>query len=101
MWHELVLHGVGGRTIAEAKQRLSYHEALQWFAYLKKHGTPNRHLHQGFALLAAMINNAMGGEAKVTDFMLGTRTQQPIEDDGDGEEATLQDVFELLTGRKQ
>lgn len=91
-----MLSGVGGKTIAEAKQRLSYHEALQWFAYLKKYGTPNRHLHHGFALVATMINNALGGDAKVPDFMLGSEPK-PIEEE---EAASLEDILAILTGKR-
>ncbi|MCB1928289.1 MAG: hypothetical protein KDH17_09670 [Rhodocyclaceae bacterium] len=92
-----MLHGVGGRTVAEAKQRMSYPEALRWFAYLKKHGSPNQHLHRGFALLAAQINNALGGDAKVTDFMLGEHS--PAATQESEQEASLMDVFNLLAGR--
>ena len=47
VWHELVLNGVGGSTIAEAKERLSYAEYRAWVAYLKdKRGS----LHPGHRL---------------------------------------------------
>jgi len=60
MWHELVLCGVGGRTIAEAKERLSYAEFIQWIEYRNKRGTLNLgfRFEQRTALLAAMYANA-------------------------------------------
>lgn len=95
VWHELVLHGVGGKTVEEAKQCLSYREALNWFEYIQKHGTPNQHLHQGFAMLAAMINNAMGGKADMKDFMLKPKNQAD-----DEAPASIHDVFNILAGGK-
>lgn len=65
------MHGIGGRTIAEAKQRMSLAEAMQWQAYINKNGTLDLglRLEYHFAQIAAMINQAMGGKAKITDFM--------------------------------
>lgn len=91
-----MLSGVGGNTVEEAKQRLTYAEALKWFAYVRKHGTPNQHLHQGFAMIAAIVTQALGGKAEMKDFML--RTEQPVTTE-DEDEATIEDVFKLLTGR--
>lgn len=63
MWHELVLHGIGGRTIAEAKERLSYAEALDWYEYIARRGSLNwgTRLEGGFALLAYFIANKVSG----------------------------------------
>ena len=94
-----MLHGIGGRTIAEAKQRLAYPEALQWFAYMKKHGTPNQHLHHGFAMVASLIANALGNDTKPQDFMLKHGIADNDHDHED-EEATLEDVFAILTGKR-
>lgn len=70
MWHELVLWGVGGCTIEEAKERLSYREAQQWFAYIRKRGSLNlgRRIECGIGLLALMKNRAAGGSAEMEDF---------------------------------
>lgn len=59
MWHELVMCGIGGRTIAEAKERMAYGEFLQWIEYRKKRGTLNLgfRLEQRTALIAAMYAN--------------------------------------------
>ncbi|WP_222105224.1 hypothetical protein [Denitromonas halophila] len=53
-------------------------------------------MHHGFAQLAAMINNALGGKAQVADYMLGKPPTQHEEQD-----ATLEDVLMLLTGKKK
>ncbi|MGV8637442.1 phage tail assembly protein T, partial [Pseudomonas aeruginosa] len=59
MWHELVMCGIGGRTIAEAKSRLTYREFLSWCKFRSKRGS----LHIGMrvervsALLAALYAN--------------------------------------------
>lgn len=54
------MHGIGGRTIAEAQSTISYPEFLQWAAFRRKRGT----LHTGLridraaALLASLYANA-------------------------------------------
>lgn len=71
MWHELVLNGVGGRTIAEAKERISLAEFNRWVEYFQRRGsmsTPNR-LESGFALIASLICRATGNESSPEDFM--------------------------------
>lgn len=74
MWHELVLCGVGGRTIAEAQDRLSYSEFLRWAKYRAKRGSLNvgMRVERGAAQLSALYANArrrQGAEAyKLTDF---------------------------------
>lgn len=52
--------GIGGRTIAEAQQRLSYAEVQQWVAYRAKRGTLHPGLRQDRAagLLATLYANA-------------------------------------------
>lgn len=73
MWHELVLNGIGGRTIAEAQERISYPEFLQWVTYRRKRGTLNlgMRVEHGSALLAALYANSKSknGGHKVIDFM--------------------------------
>ena len=39
MWHELVAAGIGGKSVAEAKRRISQREFVRWLMYRKKHGT--------------------------------------------------------------
>lgn len=68
-----MLNGIGGRTIAEARQRLSFTEYQQWRAFRHKRGS----LHQGMrieratAMLAALYANAhsKGGGYTYYDFM--------------------------------
>lgn len=84
--------GVGGRTIAEAKERLSYAEALSWNAYFKKRGGGNLGLRMesGFALVATAINRSVGGKAKFDDFAPHLK---------DEEETGLMDIFAKLGGK--
>ena len=87
-----MLAGVGGCTVSEAKERITYEEALAWSAYMQKRGSLNvgMRLEYGFALLAAMINNALGGKATLRDFMPHAEPQQ----------GSIEDVMSLLAGRK-
>jgi hypothetical protein len=60
LWCELVLHGVGGKTIAEAQRNLAFSEVQKWAAFRQKRGTLNwgMRIERGFALLASMYTNA-------------------------------------------
>lgn len=65
--------GIGGRTIAQAQQNLSYGEFLAWRRYRIKRGSLNlgMRVERGSALLATLYANAnskMGGYS-VYDFM--------------------------------
>ena len=66
----MVLHGIGGRTVEEAKQRMSYAEYRAWTAYMQKRGSLNvgLRLEAGFAVVSTQINHALGGKAEVSDF---------------------------------
>lgn len=89
-----MLNGIGGRTIEEARERMSHAEAVDWMAYMKKRGSLNTgaRIELGFALLAALVVKAMGGRAQMQDFMTS-----PEED----EEATIEDVMAILIGAKR
>jgi hypothetical protein len=91
-WHELVLNGVGGWSVAEAKERISHEEALRWSAYREKRGTLNLglRLEAGFALIAWTINRALGGKAEMLEFMPHF----------DPPEASIEDVMSLLAGKR-
>lgn len=54
MWHELVLNGIGGCTIADAKDRVSYDEFREWVSYRALRGSFNQGLRsdRGAALIA-------------------------------------------------
>lgn len=71
VWHELVLHGVGGSTIDEAKQRMTFSEFTSWCEFRRLRGTlfVGNRLETGFALMATMISKATGGKAEMRDFM--------------------------------
>lgn len=85
------MNGVGGRTVAEAKERMTYSEALLWSAYLKKRGTVHfgMRLENATALLATQMNRALGGKAEMQDFM----------PHADEKVADLADVMKLVSGR--
>lgn len=53
------MNGIGGRTVAEAKQRLSYSEFLTWIKYRRKRGSLNlgMRVERGSALLASLHAN--------------------------------------------
>ncbi len=79
MWHELVMNGVGGCTIAEAKDRISYAEYLQWARYRNKRGSlhPGMRVEEGAALVASILANVNSkrGGFKITDFMAHAEEQ--------------------------
>ena len=76
---ELVLNGVGGRTVDEAKECMSYAEALLWQEYLEKRGTVHigMRLEACTALLAMVINRSVGGKATMDDFLSHFDERQP------------------------
>jgi hypothetical protein len=85
--------GIGGCTVAEIKERMSYAEALDWQSYIERRGTLNigMRLEAGFALIAMVINRALGGHATLADFM--PHYEAP--------EATIEDVMSMLAGSKK
>ncbi len=91
MWHQLVLHGVGGKTIAEAKENMTYGEYLDWCAYIKKRGSLDLglRLEYGFALVSMLIQGARGVKTKMTDFM-------PHYEQEPERHANIQEVFSML-----
>lgn len=76
----MVLAGIGGRTVAEAKANLSCRETGDWFAFYRQHGGLT-HTDRLLATLATQINRLTGGEAEVGDFLpiLNRRTQNEHE----------------------
>ncbi|MEN5029087.1 hypothetical protein [Pseudomonas sp. Ps21-P2] len=71
---------------------MTYVEAMDWMRYRRQTGSLNLglRLDEGFALLATVFNNVMGGKAKFSDFMpdRGFATAP--------KEATPQDLLALL-----
>lgn len=84
------MNGIGGQTVAEAKERMTYREALMWSDFIKKRGSLHTglRLENGFALLAVMMNRALGGKARMEDFM--PHADQKVAD--------LADVMKLVSG---
>ena len=68
-----MLCGVGGRTIEEAKHRLTYPEFLSWVKYRNLRGRFNvgMRVERGSALLATLYanNHSKDGGYKLFDFM--------------------------------
>lgn len=93
-----MLHGIGGCTVAEAKERISHAEAMAWFAYMEKHGGLDLgpRIEFGLARLMALMVNRTGGwkgnPAKVDDFLL-KRAQ--AENDGE-QSASLDDLAKIM-----
>lgn len=87
-----MLAGVGGCTVSEARERLSYDEVLSWAAYMKKRGSLHvgMRLEFGFALIAQIINRALGGSSSIEDYM-------PHAD----REGRLEDVMQILAGGRR
>lgn len=91
-----MLNGIGGRTIAEAKNNITQKEAIAWSVYRNKYGSLNlgRRLEQGIALLAAAVINSQGGKADVADFM-------PHEPKPEEKVADINEVFGLFKKLKK
>ncbi|WP_248917059.1 hypothetical protein [Pseudomonas entomophila] len=72
-----MLNGIGGRTISEAKERLSYVEVRAWALYIQRHGSLHggRRLEASIAMLALQANHHVGGTAELIDFMPHERRQ--------------------------
>ncbi|MCK8669302.1 hypothetical protein M1M11_30945 [Pseudomonas azerbaijanoccidens] len=92
-----MLNGIGGRSIAEAKARLTYPEAISWMSYVRQTGSLNlgKRIEQGFALLATVLNRANGGSAELSDFL-------PIRDvEQESVVGTADDIMRLLQSVKR
>lgn len=89
MWFDLAL-AIGGVTVEELKQRLSYNEALQWFQYIRQRGL--NHTDRLLATVACQINRLSGGEAEIGDFLPSMRAQQ------DETVADMGSVMNILAG---
>ena len=89
----MVLAGVGGRTIEEAKNRMTYVEYLQWLKYRRRRGSlfMGNRLESGFALIAWMIHRALGGKKEMDFFM--PHWEQP--------QQSVDEVMKILTGAKK
>lgn len=75
-----MLNGIGGRSVAEAKQRLSHAEVMAWVAYRSKHGSLSVgfRIEQAGAIVALQTNRLAGGQAELLDFM-PTQARAPVD----------------------
>ena len=66
-----MLHGIGGRTIAEAKERMGHDEYLRWRQYRRLHGTLNLGLRieHAAAVTSFAVNRSNGGTAELKAFL--------------------------------
>lgn len=78
-----MLAGVGGLTVEEAKERMSYAEYIAWAAYARKNGGLNLglRLEDGFALIASVLSQLNGKRFGPEHFKpkrtVGEEDQQP------------------------
>lgn len=66
-----MLAGVGGATVEEAQERMSYAEFVSWVAYARKRGglSLSTHLEDGFGLVSAVVTQLATGKPKrIADF---------------------------------
>ena len=71
-WCELVINGIGGRTIAEAKQRITRQEYLIWRAFRQKRGSlfVGRRIEQAIGnLMATYLSSKGAKDVKAQSFM--------------------------------
>lgn len=94
MWHDLVLHGVGGSTVEEAKETLTHDEFVAWCSFMRKRGMVNLsdRMDAGFAMLAHVICAVNGRKTKVSDFMPKRQQEEP---------ASIQSVFGMLKAKSK
>jgi hypothetical protein len=93
VWHELVLHGIGGSTVEEAQGTLTSAEFLSWSKFMRKRGSLNLadRIDAGFAMLAHVICAMHGKKTKIEDFI------PKREPDGN---PSIQEVFGMLKAVK-
>lgn len=88
-----MLAGVGGATVEEAQERMTYVEYLSWVAYAKKRGglSLSMHLEDGFALISAVVTQLATGKPKhISDFL--PKREEKVEGD-------IMAVFRLLSSK--
>lgn len=91
-----MLAGVGGWTVAEAKERISYAEFLDWMEYRERRGTFNQGMRLEFlmARLSTQVSQGLGGKTKFEEIL---RFHDTYEQEGDdiGAIAKLMGVREV------
>lgn len=92
------MHGIGGRTIVEAQQNLTFIEARQWAQYIQRHGGLNiaERVEQAAALICSTGAQLMGNKnIKVADFIPNR------ESDDELRYATPQDFLKVLQASRR
>lgn len=77
-----MLHGVGGRTVAEAKARMPYEEYLLWRAFINKHGLPaqgSEATERAFAMLTWQVHLSRGGRSKFEDWLPQPKSSHDVQ----------------------
>lgn len=71
--------GIGGRTIEEAKQAMSYKEYLSWCRYRSKRGSLNvgMRVEHGSALLGALYANSKSKHGGLTVYDFAPHHERP------------------------
>jgi hypothetical protein len=82
--HDLVL-AIGGMTVDELKERMSYEEFQRWVSYAEINGPLNPTLRNDYALARLC---AMWGSGKVRNYMPWPKEPE--------KEASIEDVFSTL-----
>jgi hypothetical protein len=78
------MNGIGGRTIAEAQERMSLPEFRMWLKYRQKYGNlnPMMRVEWGAALISSVLANVNRGKNtpafSVTDFAPHMEDAAPI-----------------------
>jgi hypothetical protein len=92
------MNGIGGRTIAEAKQNMSFSEAQHWADYVRRHGGLNiaERVEQAAALICATGAQLMGNKkVKVADFIPNREADDELR------YATPQDFLKVLQASRR
>lgn len=94
------MNGIGGKTIAEAKENMTYREALEWAQYRKQTGPLNLALR--VELAAAIICQQLwmtirrAEEVRLYPFMPFWKIDKRMDEESEGESgeyASLNEVF--------
>lgn len=97
-WHELVLCGVGGQTIREAKNNLEYKEFLDWLEYRNTYG--NLATHRKFEQsIGYLIYNVavLAGNKKVKPFdFMPHETHKANTETQNSDNLTVEDMERML-----
>ena len=90
----MVMANVGGKTVEEAKERLTYWEVVEfWIPYQRRHGSLNstERMELGFAQLCRLVNHAVGGHAQLEDFLPHRQEER---------QGTPEEVMAILMGKR-